>query len=159
NGAILGLSRREIDRLFQTIVDFAELHDFMGTPVKRYSSGMYARLGFAVAAHTAPDLLLVDEVLGVGDQAFQQKCFDFIQRFVRGSGTALFVSHNLYVMEQLCSRLVWLDHGQVMMVGAPAVVLAKYLDYMEERTLRDSASAGIASDGLSLTAVTFSGDL
>jgi homopolymeric O-antigen transport system ATP-binding protein len=140
NGVILGLSRRDVSERFQSIVDFAELERFIDTPVKRYSSGMYARLGFAVAAHTDPDVLVVDEVLGVGDQAFQQKCFDFIHAFVAGSKTALFVSHNLFVVEQLCNWLVWLEDGQVVMSGTPNRVLPRYFDAIEQRALRSSST-------------------
>ncbi len=155
NGAILGLSRREIDRKFDRIVAFAELEKFIDTPVKRYSSGMYARLGFSVAAHTDPDLLLVDEVLGVGDTSFQQKCFDFIHSYVSGDKTALFVSHNLYVLEQLCDSLIWLDSGEIVRIGPPAVVLPAYFDYMEQRTLAHKASSVVGDSGLHITAVTF----
>jgi lipopolysaccharide transport system ATP-binding protein len=160
NGVILGLTRKEIDRRFDSIVDFAELRTFIDTPVKRYSSGMYARLGFAVAAHTDPDLLVVDEVLGVGDQSFQQKCHEFIHSFVAGSKSALFVSHNLYVIEQLCTRLIWLDHGQVVMTGPPARVLPGYFDYMEERALQHRATTGGAgSRDLRISAVTVTDSL
>ncbi len=132
NGAILGLSRKEIDRKFDSIVAFAELERFIDTPVKRYSSGMYARLGFAVAAYSDPDVLLVDEVLAVGDLSFQTKCFDFIYSFVTHGKTAVFVSHNMYVLEQLCSRLIWLDHGQIAMSGEPGSVLSAYLDAVDK---------------------------
>jgi ABC-type polysaccharide/polyol phosphate transport system ATPase subunit len=137
NATILGLSKREIDRRFDSIVEFAELEQFIDTPVKRYSSGMYARLGFAVAAHSEPDLLLVDEVLGVGDGNFQRKCYDFIQRFVKGDRSAIFVSHNLWVIEQLCDTILWLDHGQVRMVGKPHQVLPAYFDHLENAALQN----------------------
>lgn len=136
NGAILGLSQREIRKSFDAIVAFAELEEFLDTPVKRYSSGMYARLAFAVAAHTDPDLMLVDEVLAVGDINFQKKCYDFVHRFVSGGHTAVFVSHNMYVFEQLCSRVLWLDKGRVLMSGDPAAVLSAYLDEMDRRALQ-----------------------
>lgn len=155
NGAILGLSRREIDRKFDRIVAFAELEKFIDTPVKRYSSGMYARLGFSVAAHTDPDLLLVDEVLGVGDTSFQQKCFDFIHSYVSGDKTALFVSHNLYVLEQLCDRLIWLDSGEIVRIGPPAAVLPAYFDSMEQRTLQQKALLAPQTSSLRITDVRF----
>jgi lipopolysaccharide transport system ATP-binding protein len=134
NGTILGLRRREIDHKLSSIVDFAELSDFIDTPVKRYSSGMYARLGFAVAAHADPDVLLVDEVLAVGDANFQQKCFDYIHSFVNSGKTTVFVSHNLYACEQLCDRLLWLDGGRIRAIGNPGRVLENYLSESEEET-------------------------
>jgi ABC-type polysaccharide/polyol phosphate transport system ATPase subunit len=155
NGSILGLSHKEIDRKFQSIVDFAELEKFIDTPVKRYSSGMYARLGFAVAAHTDPDVLVVDEVLGVGDANFQRKCHDFIHSHVTGQKIAIFVSHNLYVIEQLCNQLIWMHHGQIMMVGTPGQVLPAYFDHMDQEAL-DSGQFAAAGDGhLRMTAVEF----
>lgn len=135
NGTILGLSRAEIRDKFDQIVEFAELEKFIDTPVKRYSSGMYARLGFSVAAHTNPEILLVDEVLAVGDKNFQQKCLDFIHSFVRGGNTTLFVSHNLYVVEQLCDRLVWLDEGKIVQEGRPGEIVQAYSSFLEEHTL------------------------
>lgn len=105
NGTILGLNQSEIRQRFDQIVAFAELEQFIDTPVKRYSSGMYARLGFAVAAHVDPDILLVDEVLSVGDEAFQQKCHDFIHSFVESGRTSVFVSHNLYALERTVRSL------------------------------------------------------
>lgn len=138
NGVILGLTRKEISRKFDKIVEFAEMERFIDTPVKRYSSGMYARLGFAVAAHSEPDLLLVDEVLAVGDVAFQRKCYDFLHAFVKQGKTAVFVSHSMHVLEQLCNRLLWLEGGQVNMFDSPARVLPRYLDRIEEAMLADA---------------------
>jgi lipopolysaccharide transport system ATP-binding protein len=150
----LGLSRQEITKKFDSIVAFAELEQFMDTPVKRYSSGMYARLGFAVAAHSDPDLLLVDEVLAVGDINFQKKCYDFIQNFVNSGNTAIFVSHNMYVFEQLCNRVLWLDRGRIKMSGEPLEVLAAYLDYMDQRALvADSTIQESREDALRITGV------
>lgn len=142
NGVILGLSRREIARKFESIVAFAELERFIDTPVKRYSSGMYARLGFAVAAHVDPDVLLVDEVLAVGDLGFQKKCHEFIQRFVSSGKTAIFVTHNMFVVEQVCSELIWLKDGSVAMTGPSSDVLPKYLDWTDACTLVDGDSQG-----------------
>jgi lipopolysaccharide transport system ATP-binding protein len=150
NGAILGLSRQEIHKKFDSIVAFAELEQFIDTPVKRYSSGMYARLGFAVAAHSDPDLLLVDEVLAVGDINFQKKCYDFIQNFVNSGNTAIFVSHNMYVFEQLCNQVLWLDHGRIKMSGEPLQVLAAYLDYMDQRALAAESNTIKESQGEAL---------
>ncbi|HEY9229824.1 MAG TPA: ABC transporter ATP-binding protein, partial [Gemmatimonadaceae bacterium] len=104
NGSILGMTKEEIRRKFDDIVEFAGLRDFIDTPVKRYSSGMYARLGFSVAAHVEPDLLIVDEVLSVGDYLFQQKCIDRMTGILKGGTTVLFVSHNLHAVTDLCQR-------------------------------------------------------
>jgi ABC-2 type transport system ATP-binding protein len=120
NASLLGLSRREVDRLFDDIVAFAELEDFIDNEVKHYSSGMYVRLGFAVAVHVDPDVLLVDEVLAVGDEAFQRKCLDRIEAFQRAGKTILFVSHSLSMVESLCTRGIVLDHGKMIYDGDPA---------------------------------------
>jgi len=133
NGVILGLSRKEIRERFESIVQFAELEKYMDTPVKRYSSGMYARLGFAVAAHVDPDILLVDEVLSVGDEAFQLKCYDYIQGLVGDGRTSIFVSHNLKAIEQLCDRVIWVDQGKIIQDGTPNRVLRAYMDDTDRR--------------------------
>lgn len=140
NGVILGLTQKEVRQRFDQIVAFSELGQFIDMPVKRYSSGMFARLGFAVAAHVNPDIMLVDEVLAVGDVSFQQKCYDFLHRFVKSGKTTVFVSHNLYVIEQLCDRVVWLDHGKVMMNDIPSRVLSGYLDSQEKRIIEQSGT-------------------
>ncbi len=136
NGTIMGLSQKEIRERFDTIVAFAELESFIDTPVKRYSSGMYARLGFAVAAHVDPDILLVDEVLAVGDEVFQIKCFDFIHTFAKSGRTSVFVSHNLHNIDQLCDEVIWLDHGQIARIGAPGEVLRAFMDEMDRRLVK-----------------------
>lgn len=136
NGAILGLSQQDITKKFDSIVAFSEIEQFIDTPVKRYSSGMYARLGFAVAAHSDPDVLLVDEVLAVGDINFQKKCHDFIHNFVSSGKTAVFVSHNMFVFEHLCHHVIWLDKGKIMMRDEPAQVLLAYLNAMDQRALQ-----------------------
>jgi lipopolysaccharide transport system ATP-binding protein len=123
--SVLGLSEREIAEKAQAIIDFAEIGDFLDQPVKLYSSGMYARLAFAVMAHSNPDVLIVDEILSVGDAAFQQKCMRFIRRF-RARGTLLFVSHDMAAVLNLCDRAVWLDTGTVRMVGSAKEVCASY---------------------------------
>ena len=125
NGAILGMSKVEIRRKFDEIVDFAEVERFLDTPVKRYSSGMYVRLAFAVAAHLDPDILVVDEVLAVGDIAFQKKCLGKMKD-VTSSRTVLFVSHNLAAIEQLCDRTIWLRDGKINMDGPTHGVLDAY---------------------------------
>ena len=127
NGAILGMSRREIRRKFDEIVEFAEIAKFLDTPVKRYSSGMYVRLAFAVAAHLEPDILIVDEVLAVGDSAFQQKCLGKM-RDIRSEGrTVIVVSHNMSTVSALCQRVVWLSDGNVKAVGDTQEIVRQYL--------------------------------
>jgi lipopolysaccharide transport system ATP-binding protein len=113
NGAILGMRREEISKQFDAIVDFAEVERFLDTPVKRYSSGMYVRLAFAVAAHLNPEILIVDEVLAVGDAQFQKKCMGKMDEVAKGGRTVLFVSHNMSAVEQLCKRVIWLAEGQL----------------------------------------------
>jgi ABC-2 type transport system ATP-binding protein len=119
NAALLGLTHKEVDRLFDDIVGFAELEDFIDDEVKHYSSGMYVRLGFAVAVHVDPDVLLIDEVLAVGDEAFQRKCLDRIDEYQRAGKTILFVSHSLGLVETICNRGIVLDHGVTLYDGAP----------------------------------------
>jgi lipopolysaccharide transport system ATP-binding protein len=127
NGSILGMSRREIHRKFDEIVAFSEVEQFLDTPVKRYSSGMYVRLAFAVAAHLEPELLLVDEVLAVGDAGFQRKCLGKMGEVSRQGRTILFVSHNMGAVGRLCSRAVWLEKGRVRQVGEVNRVVSEYL--------------------------------
>jgi lipopolysaccharide transport system ATP-binding protein len=127
NGAILGMRRREIQRKFDEIVAFSEVERFIDTPMKHYSSGMYMRLAFAVAAHLEPDVLLVDEVLAVGDAAFQRKCLGKMGQVAREGRTVLFVSHNLGAIRSLCERALWLDRGRLRMEGGSEAVLAGYL--------------------------------
>ena len=127
NGAILGMSRAEIARKFDEIVAFAEVERFLDTPVKRYSSGMYVRLAFAVAAHLEPEILVVDEVLAVGDAEFQKKCLGKMQEVSRGGRTVLFVSHNMAAIQALCSRAVVLQDGRTVADGDAASSIAAYL--------------------------------
>ena len=128
NGATLGMKRAEIRRKFDEIVAFAEVEKFLDTPVKRYSSGMYVRLAFAVAAHLEPEILLVDEVLAVGDHAFQQKCLGKMQDVARQEGrTVLFVSHNMAAVSRLCQRAILLEHGRVTANGPAATVVGQHL--------------------------------
>jgi ABC-type polysaccharide/polyol phosphate transport system ATPase subunit len=141
NGVILGLTRREVQARFDEIVEFADLEAYIDTPLKRYSSGMFARLGFAVAAFVEPDVLLVDEVLSVGDVAFQHRSIRKMLAF-RDSGQAiLFVSHNLSAVEMMCQRTVWLDHGTVRMEGPTAEVVRAYLDAIDEALIEDTRPA------------------
>ena len=132
NGVMLGMSRREIDRRFDEIVEFAELEDFIDAPVKTYSSGMYMRLGFAVAVHVDPEILLVDEVLAVGDEGFSLKCLDKFAEFKRRGKTILLVTHALSLVERFCDEAVWLDGGRKRMVGDPRRVVQMYLSDVEQ---------------------------
>jgi lipopolysaccharide transport system ATP-binding protein len=127
NGAILGMKKAEIDRKFDEIVAFSGVEKFMDTPVKRYSSGMYVRLAFAVAAHMEPEVLLVDEVLAVGDAAFQKKCLGKMGEVAKQGRTVLFVSHNMAAIENLCGGAVLLDRGQVIRRGKPPETIQSYL--------------------------------
>ena len=135
NGAILGMTRVEILRKFDEIVAFAEVEEFLDTPVKRYSSGMYVRLAFAVAAHLEPEILIVDEVLAVGDVEFQRKCLGRMRDIVRkDERTILFVSHNMEAVQRLCTKGIWMDKGQILYAGPIGDVIGNYLD----QTTRES---------------------
>lgn len=129
NGAILGMSRAEILRKFDEIVAFAEVDQFLDTPVKRYSSGMYVRLAFAVAAHLEPEILIVDEVLAVGDTEFQKKCLGKMHEVSRGGRTVFFVSHNVAAIQALCSRAIWLEKGEVAFDGTAESCIGRYLSH------------------------------
>jgi len=128
NGAILGMRKKEIDRKFDEIVAFAELERFIDTPVKRYSSGMYVRLAFAVAAHLEPEILLVDEVLAVGDIEFRKKCLGKMNDVAKGGRTVLFVSHNMIAVQRLCPRTIFLDKGKIVADGESGAVVAQYVE-------------------------------
>jgi lipopolysaccharide transport system ATP-binding protein len=127
NGAVIGMKKAEVDRKFDEIVAFSNIEKFLDTPVKRYSSGMYVRLAFAVAAHLDPEVLIVDEVLAVGDAAFQKKCLGRIEGATKEGRTVLFVSHNMAPVKRLCKRAICLDEGKVQMIGATEDVVASYL--------------------------------
>ncbi len=137
NGIMLGLTKKEISAKFDDIVAFAELKDFIDAPVKTYSSGMYMRLGFSVAINVNPDILLIDEVLAVGDAAFVPKCLDRIDDFRRREKTILFVSHDLATVEKICDRVVWLKSGRVMMIGEPKRIVDAYLQDIAEKQEKD----------------------
>jgi ABC-type polysaccharide/polyol phosphate transport system ATPase subunit len=126
NGSILGMTRREITQKLDSIVEFAELRQFIDTPVKRYSSGMYVRLGFSIAAHLDPDVLLLDEVLAVGDASFQRKCIQRITELKKNGTTIVFISHDLRAVQQLCDRVVLLKRGQIEADGNPTETIALY---------------------------------
>jgi lipopolysaccharide transport system ATP-binding protein len=127
NGAILGMSRREIRTKFDEIVAFAEVEKYLDTPVKRYSSGMYVRLAFAVAAHLEPEILLVDEVLAVGDAEFQKKCLGKMGEVAKGGRTVLFVSHNMAAISQLCPESMWIQSGRIRQVGSTTGIVTAYI--------------------------------
>jgi lipopolysaccharide transport system ATP-binding protein len=127
NGAILGMKKTEMDRKFDEIVAFAEIEKFIDTPVKRYSSGMYVRLAFSVAAHLEPEILLVDEVLAVGDVVFQKKCLGKMGDVAREGRTVLFVSHNMVAVARLCRRVIWLHDGRLVEEGQSDQVISKYI--------------------------------
>ena len=137
NGAILGMSRAEIKKRFDEIVDFAEIEKFLDTPVKRYSSGMYVRLAFAVAAHLDPEILIVDEVLAVGDAQFQKKCLGKLDEVGRSGRTVLFVSHNMAAISELCSKVILLSNGRKEMEGPREKIIEAYLNSIHTIPKRD----------------------
>jgi lipopolysaccharide transport system ATP-binding protein len=147
SGAILGMKKDEIDHRLEEIIDFSGIAKFIDTPVKRYSSGMTVRLGFAVAAHLEPEVLLVDEVLAVGDAQFQKKCLGKMQNVASEGRTIMFVSHNMVAMQSLCEQVIWLNQGQIVERGAAGQVIAHYLHSVTsssnttEQLWRDVASA------------------
>src|SRR5512138_1532474 len=147
NGIMLGLTKREISRRFDEIVDFAELQEFIDAPVKTYSSGMYMRLGFAVAIHVDPEVLLIDEVLAVGDEAFTRKCLDKLAELHRRGKTILFVTHSLGLVDKMCDEALWLRHGRAADRGDPRRVVDAYLTYVaagEEKLLQAQPAATAA---------------
>ncbi|HEX2252328.1 MAG TPA: ABC transporter ATP-binding protein [Thermoanaerobaculia bacterium] len=151
NGAVLGLGRREVDRRLDSIIAFSGLEDFIDEPVKNYSSGMYVRLGFAVAVHTDPDVLLVDEVLAVGDEAFAHKCLRRIEEMLAAGRTILFVSHSLDLVESLCDRVLWLEGGRQRMVGEPRRVVDAYRQAVAEEEGRAHRAEKEAREALEAT--------
>ncbi|MBN1355614.1 ABC transporter ATP-binding protein [bacterium] len=132
NGSIMGLTRAQINTRFDNIVRFSELDKFLDTPIKYFSSGMYMRLGFSIAVHVEPDILLIDEVLAVGDQSFQHKCIDKIRDFKRHGKTIIFVSHDLATVKQLCSRAVWLNNGRIDSRGTADKVIEQYRESIQD---------------------------
>lgn len=127
NGALMGFSRQEMEEKFEGIVDFAELWDFIDVPLRTYSSGMWARLGFAVATDVQPDILIVDEVLSVGDESFQRKSSARMQEFRDQGATTMLVSHNMDMIIKMCDNTAWLDHGQIKAIGKTSEVVQAYL--------------------------------
>jgi len=147
NGTILGMRKAEVTRRFDEIVAFSGVERFIDTPVKRYSSGMYVRLAFAVAAHLEPDVLVIDEVLAVGDAEFQKRCLGKMNDVARGGRTVLFVSHNMQALSMICSRAVLLAGGKVMMDGLPDAVIAHYLSSTADKeTLSWNSAEGLGSE-------------
>lgn len=130
NASIFGLSKKEINFKLKDIIDFSELENVMDTPVRTYSSGMYMRLAFSVAINVNPDILLIDEILAVGDANFQKKCFDKLNELKNQETTIVIVSHDLGSIQNLCDRVIWMDDGQIIEEGNPSEVISKYLDYM-----------------------------
>jgi len=130
-GSILGISRRQMDKKFDGIVEFAELEEFMESPLRAFSSGMIARLGFAVVMAVEPEIMILDEVLAVGDPAFQEKCHAHIAKFRRAGGTILFVSHNLEQVLNFCDQALWLEQGEMKSWGNTAMVVSQYRDFLE----------------------------
>ncbi len=141
NGSVLGLSRRQIEERYDEIVAFSGLEDFIEEPVKNYSSGMYVRLGFAVAVHTDPDVLMVDEVLSVGDEAFAHRCLHRIEELLAAGKTLLFVSHSLTLVEDLCDRVLWMDRGVPRLIGEPRRVVDAYRESVAESEGRQHQKA------------------
>jgi ABC-type polysaccharide/polyol phosphate transport system ATPase subunit len=146
NGVILGLSRDEVRRRFDEIVDFADIGPYIDAPLKRYSSGMYARLGFAVAAHVDPDVLLVDEVLSVGDVGFQDRSIRKMLSFRDDGRAILFVSHNLSAIEMMCQRVVWLDYGSIRMHGPTQQVVRAYIDAVDTSLVEAAGADDLPGD-------------
>lgn len=127
NGAILGLSRKQIDGIINEIVDFSELNSFIDVPVKTYSSGMHARLGFSIAVNTQRDVMLVDEILGVGDSRFRKKCESKMRQFQERGKTIILVSHNMEAVKSFCNRVIWMDKGTLRAQGRPEEIIEQYL--------------------------------
>lgn len=132
NASIFGLSKKEIDRKLNDIIAFSELEGFIDSPIRTYSSGMYIRLAFAVAVHVEPQILLMDEILAVGDANFQKKCIEKIKEFKKQGITIVFVSHNMEDVYQICDRVVWLDHGRIKAIGDTEKIGREYLASMTE---------------------------
>jgi ABC-type polysaccharide/polyol phosphate transport system ATPase subunit len=146
NGAIMGMSRAEVEAKFDSIVAFAEIERFIDTPIKYYSSGMAVRLGFAVAAHINPDILVVDEVLAVGDAAFQAKCLNKLAELREQDRTIILVSHNMSNIVQHCDRVVWLDRGVVRAQGEPEAIVEQYLQAVQPRTATTGGAPALDAD-------------
>jgi ABC-type polysaccharide/polyol phosphate transport system ATPase subunit len=145
HGTILGMTRREIDTKLDQIIAFSGLEEFISTPVKRYSSGMYARLGFSIAAHVDPEVMIVDEVLSVGDYAFQQRCMERMSAVIKGGTTVLFVSHNLKSVAEICKQTMLLEHGKIAAMGPTDEVVRRYLTQGDKREVDPTKAVYISS--------------
>src|SRR5215510_4393789 len=140
-GGLFGLSRREIDKRFDEIVQFAEVETLIDTPMKRYSSGLYARLGFSVAIHSNPDIVLVDEVLAVGDAAFRRRALEALRRLISEGKTVLFISHDMWNVRRLCDRILWMEEGRVRAFGPAAEIAERYMSEVNLRALSNQENA------------------
>ena len=148
NASILGLSRKQTDALFERIVDFSGLAEFIDSPVKHYSSGMYVRLGFSVAVHVDPQILLIDEVIAVGDEEFQRRCFDHLRNLKAQGVTIVLVTHSMAIVQSMCDTATWMDHGRVVASGDPTEVVGGYLGGVNEREAeRERAEGALHTDG------------
>ena len=132
NASLLGLTKNEIDAKFEQILDFSELHDFIDVQIRNYSSGMHVRLGFSVAVHIDPEIILIDEALAVGDQHFQEKCVQKIMAFKEDGKTLVFVSHNMLLVQLLCDRVVWMQDGMKRLEGVPDLVIPQYKQHCKD---------------------------
>ncbi len=155
NGAILGMTRKEVDKKFDEIVEFSELEEFINTPVKRYSSGMYARLGFSVAAHLDPDILLVDEVLSVGDISFQAKCIEKIRKMKEGDVTIVFISHNMGAVLDLCPRTILLHKGEVIADGRTENIIKEYRAASSQKKITQTKNSDKENGLIKIRSVSF----
>ena len=150
NSAILGMAKKEVDKKFDAIVEFSDIGDFLDTPVKYYSSGMFVRLGFAIAVHCDPDILLIDEVLAVGDLGFRMKCTEKIKEMQRNQKTIIYVSHELETVKRICRRCLWLNDGRLEMVGNPNQVVDLCADYMKNNRLREVSGIGVGVEHVNI---------
>lgn len=153
-GALTGFTRDQIDARFDEIAAFADIDEFIDQPVRTYSSGMFVRLAFATGIHVAPDILIIDEALAVGDQAFQQKCFLYMRKFRDDGGTVLFVSHNTNMVASYCDRVILLDHGKLMQHATPGTVLVAYRRLLDADAMPAAANASATSGKLLFTTAT-----
>lgn len=140
NAAIYGLSKKEIDSRIADIIDFSELHEFIDNPVRTYSSGMYMRLAFSVSINVNADILMIDEILGVGDANFQKKCYAKLEALKKNGVTIVIVSHDLGAIERFCDKAVWIKDGTVEKYGLPSTVIRSYLDFMDEKASKGENS-------------------
>ncbi len=138
SGAIFGLTRKEVQARFDEIIEFAEIERFVDTPIKRFSSGMFARLGFSAAIHSDPDIVLVDEVLSVGDEAFQRKALDKLSALVKSGATLILVSHDMRVIQQVCQRAMWMGNGRIMALGEAGEIMARYGEQIQAEIRRNA---------------------